>query len=1114
MAMIDSGATGNFMSQRFVKSKGIATQEKNDGYELIAVDGSRLPDVDSETIPLPMAIQQHHEEVTFDISDMASHDVVLGMPWLEKHNPVMDWKKGVLRFARCDCVIDIQPTQWQRSLVDDRVRQINGMEEIALLESGCSDPGKAIAADIAQHKDQASQRASDNRGSNAPLEIPREYQKWKRLFEEEAGKEALPKHQPWDHEIKLEPGKEPTFGPIYAQSEKELKALRKYLDDNMAKGFIRKSESRAAYPILFVPKKDGELRLCVDYRKLNAITIKNRYPLPNIEELQQRLQGAKWFTSIDLRGAYNLIRMKAGEEWKTAFRTRYGLYEYMVMPFGLTNAPATCQEMINDTLRKYLDVFVIAYLDDILVYTAGELQDHVQRVRQVLEKLKERDLKVKLEKCKFHKPELDFLGFIVGRNGLRLDPNKVKSILEWPVPNTVKDVQAFLGLANYNRKFIENYSKIAQPLTELTRKDTAFKWDSGQKKAFQLLKTACQEAPVLRMFNPRLGLILETDASDYAIGACATQEHGNKRHPIAYYSRKMSPAEQNYDIHDKELLAIVSAMQHWRIYCEGAPKLTIYTDHKNLLYFTTTKVLNSRQTRWSELLGQYKFEIKYTPGKDNARADALSRRSDYVEGREPISHAILKVNQGGTLSANPQEFNATLRILRDEKEEFPIEQGKFKVPKSRERQCIQDHHDNPTHGHPGVSKTLQLLRRRFTFPDMRTKVATYVKQCATCQQNKSSRHAKYGNLHFSTPPVESWEEVTMDFITKLPPSIEGHSGVTYDTILVIVDKLTKYAHFVPCKGTLTAEQLGFLVLDRLIRYHGIPRKLISDRDKLFTSAYWRTLVAQMGIHHKLSTAFHPETDGQTERTNQTLEAFLRHYVNNAQDNWVSLLPMAQLALNNHVSETTKATPFAANYGKDPPMFHDIRPSPNAHVATSNVTGLKRLHEEISDNITSSQARITKARYKENKNGPQLKEGDRVYLLTKNLKTRKRSKKLDHVKVGPFLIAEQKSEVSYRLQLPRNARIHPVFHISLLEPADPAIPLQETFHYEPQEEDVFTVEKILDRRGQRYLIKWKDYGNEENTWEPVSNLGECKDLIQEYNQQHPARPRGRPPRKTN
>jgi hypothetical protein len=236
------------------------------------------------------------------------------------------------------------------------------------------------------------------------------------------------------------------------------------------------------------------------------------------------------------------------------------------------------------------------------------------------------------------------------------------------------------------------------------------------------------------MFNPTHPLHIETDASDRATGACCTQDFDGKRHPIAYYSRKMTPAEENYDIHDKELLAVVSALQHWRIYCESAPKLTIYTDHKNLLHFTTTKQLNRRQTRWSELLGQYKFEIKYTPGKENGRADALSRRSDYMEGHEPVSHSILKVNKDGTLSANPQEFNAVLRVLTDETEQFPIEHGKYHVPANKEQQCIQDHHDGPTEGHPGIARTLERIQRNFSFPGMREKVIKYIKKCDSCQK--------------------------------------------------------------------------------------------------------------------------------------------------------------------------------------------------------------------------------------------------------------------------------------------------------------------------------------------------------------------------------------------
>ena len=1091
-AMIDSGASGTFISSWFVSHHGIATRKKkNGGYELTAVDGSSLPDVDSETMPLQLIFQQHHETVVLDVVPMARHDIVLGTPWLERHNPHIEWRKRVLTFERCLCVIDINPLHRQSSVKDEgrtdtQLRQPTTTPQFG---SSSTDTSKVLQG----HK------VRTNEGHDAPSDIPKEFQRWKRLFQEETGLDALPKHQPWDHKIRLQPDKDPPWGPLYALSQRELEEQRKWIDKYLAKGWIRKSQSPAASPAMFVPKKPDKLRMVIDYRRLNAITIKNRYPLPNIEEMKNRLTGAQWFTKIDLRDAFHGIRMAEGEEWKTAFRTRFGLYEFLVMPFGLTNAPATYQEIINETLRHILDIIVIAYVDDLLVFTKGSREQHIKDVDTVFERLDKAGCRTAPEKCKFFRKEVDFLGFIVSVNGIRMDPEKITSIMEWPAPETVKDVQAFLGLANYNRKFIQDYSKIATPLTNLTRKDIVFSWGADQEKAFRRLKQASASAPTLAMFDPKKTVIIETDASDFAIGACLTQEENGNRHPIAYFSRKMSPAEQNYEIYDKELLAIVAALRHWRIYCEGASGLTIYSDHKNLQYFTTTKDLSRRQCRWSELLGQYQFDIIYTPGKDNGRADALSRRIDYMEDTSSKPQRILKINKDGSLSADAQEFNATLRILRDDQEQFPVEHGKFKVPPGKEDNCIRDHHDGPTLGHPGIARTTEHVRRNFVFPDMRRKVSEYIKRCDSCNKNKASRHAKYGNLEFREPPQQPWDEVTMDFIVKLPKSKDPVLGVQHDSILVMVDRLTKYSHFIPCSESINAEQLGCLVLDRLVRYHGIPMVFITDRDKLFTSNYWKTLVAAMGIKHKLSTAFHPQTDGQTERSNQSLEAYLRHYVNYAQDNWVSLLPMAQIALNNNASETTGQTPFFANHGKDPNLFMEPRLGPQTDRALANSGSLTDIHAAMRRAIAKSQSALTNSRHKDSKTAPLLKKGDKVYLLTKNLKTRRGTKKLDHVKVGPFLVDEQRGKASYKLSLPKDARIHPVFHISLLEPADPDSTLQTTFHFEPQEDDEFIVEEILEERGQHYLVKWKGYPKEDNTWEPKDHLTHCSVKLRQFRQ---------------
>ncbi|OQN95116.1 hypothetical protein B0A48_18806, partial [Cryoendolithus antarcticus] len=939
-------------------------------------------------------------------------------------------------------------------------------------------------------------------GTHAPPEIPEEYRKWQRLFQEEEGADALPTHQPWDHRIDLQPGKEPPWGPLYQQSGKELQSMDEWLKKMEGKGWIRKSRSPAGAPTMFVPKPNGKLRLVQDYRKLNDITIKNRYPLPSIEESQDRLIGANWFTKIDLRDAFYSIRMAEGEEWKTAFRTRYGLYEFLVMPMGLTNAPASCQALVNNVLRDLLDVTVFAYMDDILVFTKGSLQQHTRDVQAVFERLSTTSFKTAPEKCEFHKKSVKFLGFIIGTDGIKIDPEKTTSIREWPTPACVKDIQSFLGLANYNRKFIKDYSKIAQPMTELTKKDKPFTWKEPQQRAFDTIKQQCMTAPTLRTFDPDKTVWIETDASDMAIGACLTQEHEGQRHPVAYYSRKMSPAEQNYDIHDKELLAIVAALQHWRVYAEGASGLIILSDHKNLTHFTTTKQLTRRQVRWSELLGQHKFEIRYTPGRDNGRADALSRRSDYMEGKEPVEHSILKTNRDGTLSANVKEFNAALRILQDTNEEFPISQGKLEVPGHEIDNVIRRHHDDTTKGHPGIARTMELIKRAFVFANMRQHVTGYIKRCTDCQRNKAERHAKYGHIQFTTPPVQPWEEVTMDFITKLPNSIDPSTGLVYDSILVMVDRLSKYTHFVPCSETIDAERLAHLVLDRLVRYHGIPCVFVTDRDKLFTSNFWKTLVASLGIKHKLSTAYHPQTDGQTERANQSLEVYLRHYVNHTQDNWASLLPIAQLALNNNVSETTKVSPFFANFGKNPNLFMDPRPNPQAEKAIVAVNDMKTLHQTLRERVTNTQTRVARQLQGKRKNAPQLKKGDKVYLLTRNMKTRRMTKKLDHVKVGPFLIVEQRGPQNYRLELPDDAHIHPVFHVSLLEPADLSTPIQTTFHFQPEETDTFEVDRILDWKDDKYLVKWKGYPDSENTWEPAGNLANCWIALRQYHTREP------------
>jgi hypothetical protein len=1143
--MIDSGATGNFMSTKFAQENNIPTAKREDAYSLSAINGTKISSsidqsktqklVDKMTRPLPMAIGKHHEEITFDLIGIANHEVVLGIPWLRKHNPTIDWAKGKLVFPDCKCTIDVpasleatdepkgKPTYWVETDVSRRTRRYLSGRKDGPVHRVWVRPSDQVLESATREK----------------KKLPPQYKEFEKLAEEDID-HMLPKHKPWDHEIKLEPGKHPGFQPIRPLSEKELAVLRDYLEENLKKGYIRPSKSPAGYPILFAPKKDGKLRLCVDYRQLNDITIKNRYPLPVISELQMRIKGAKVFTKIDIREAYHRIRMKEGEEWKTAFRTRYGHYEYLVMPFGLTNAPATMQELVNDTLREYLDKFCVAYLDDILIYSNNK-EEHVGHVKKVLRALQEKELLIKPEKCEWHVEKTEFLGHMISTEGLTMTEEKIKAILEWPVPRSVKEVQAFNGLTNYYRKYVKDYSKINTPLTDLTRGDKKnFQWTNEAQKAFDTLKDYFRTGgPILGTFDPELENVIETDASDRAIGAVHSQvQKDGKLKLIAFYSRKLSPAELNYEIHDKELLAIVAALQEWRVCLEGSKhQVQVYTDHKNLLTFTKTKTLNRRQVRWSETLANYNIKILYRRGKDNGRADALSRRPDYFDGEEDREHTIFRETPDG-LEYNHRELNATYTVeeegiiqeikgaynkdkLAKDWIEHPPEdrgfkskdgilyfEGKIYVPSGTMRdKVVSEHHDPVLYGHPGIGKTLEHITRNFYFPGMRKRVEDYVKRCADCNMNKPDRHKPYGSMKTPTIPTRAWKSIAWDFITKLPESTEPMTKVKYDSILVVTDRLTKYCYFLPYMEKSTAEELSYTFLRTVVAQHGLPDEIISDRGTTFTSKFWKSLVEQLGVKHKLSTAYHPQTDGQTERMNQTLEQYLRHYINFRQNDWVSLLPIAQLAYNRTTTETTKVSPFFANYGYEPEIDRKGTDVTKSEKARWEANMIKTLQEELALELRFIAARAAKYYDKKHNEDVILREGDKVYLLRRNIKTKRPSNKLDHVKIGPFRILRNIRNTSYELQLPKSmSKIHPVFHISLLEPANSKTPtavIPNNYIDDQEGETEYEVEEILDSQtidGQlMYLVKWKGYDHSEDSWEPTSNLN-CPELLQEFLEQ--------------
>jgi hypothetical protein len=480
--------------------------------------------------------------------------------------------------------------------------------------------------------------------------------------------DGLPPSRDVDHRIELTPGAVPPSRPTIRLSASELAELKKQLEELLRAGFISPSKSPFGAPILFVKKKDGSMRMCVDYRALNNLTIKNSYPLPRVDELFDRLQGAQFFSKIDLVSGYHQIRIAAEDIPKTAFRTRYGHYEFNVLPFGLTNAPATFMHLMHETFREYLDDFVLVFLDDILIFSKT-LADHERHVRLVMDKLRAAKLYAKESKCEFFKTEVEFLGHIVGRDGVRMMQDKVQAISDWPTPSKVGDVRAFLGTAGYYRKFIRDFSSIAAPLTELTKDTVRFDWGPAQQLAFDKLKSALQQGPVLALPDPDLPFVVHTDASGFATGAVLMQDRGKGLQPIAFLSKKMLPAETRYPVHEQELLAIIHALSSWRHYLSGR-KFKVMTDHKSLQHFKTQPMLSGRQSRWKDIIANFDFDIEYIEGKTNAVADGLSRRSDHQHSSELLISAVFTAAATVPISSAPLRLNALTTLLCDIKDAY------------------------------------------------------------------------------------------------------------------------------------------------------------------------------------------------------------------------------------------------------------------------------------------------------------------------------------------------------------------------------------------------------------------------------------------------------------
>ncbi|SPC65160.1 related to pol protein [Ustilago sp. UG-2017b] len=1058
--------------------------------------------------------------VEVSVADTADYDLILGFTELQRLKPTIQWDTGQLEFKtqEQDRPPKRPPEAARAGHLSMRRPTLHGNEFVsaecilqAALEDGpigfmlleVSPSSLPAFGFVPTSTDKGIEMEVEADKEVTAADIPKPYQHLRDVFDEvEADK--LPHHTEHDLHLELLEGGKPPQGPLYLKGPREMSELRKYLDENLEKGFIRPSKSPTRSPVLFVPKKDvsevsrlkprldGGLQLCVDYCGLNEISVKNRAPLPLIEEQLFLLRKARIYTKLDLRAAYNLIRIAKGDEWKTAFGTQLGLYD--------------------DTEES-----------------------HVKHVTEVLTRLRSNRLFAKLSKCQFHTKTVEFLGYIIKPTGIEMDPEKVRTVKEWPMPESIHDIQWFLGFSNFYRRFIAHFARIAKPLTSLVKPTERFKrfeLPEEAQQAFHKLIQAFTSAGVLQHFDYHLPTRLETDASDFAIAGVLKQEHEGRWHPVAFYSRKMSSAERNYEIHDKELLAVA------------------------LKYFKSQRRITGRQARWAVLLADFDFILQYRPGDKGGEPDALTRRADMQPAGEEQEHnvrqllppRVFKETDDSTLVAPMLSMESIAsKGLKDLVKIFqPLDQelqeihtkkpfevkdnlwysgGRLVIPKvtmpgrtnnrhSRSAREVDGQslsierlrfmvmtqcHDGITAGHVGRDATIKAAQRHYWWPSMTAWIADYVASCPVCARYKAPRHRPYGLLQPLATPDRPWGSISLDFIEGLPPSRK------YDSILVIVDRLTKYAILVPTYKTVTAKQTAVLLYGHMVRLFGYPDHMVSDRGRQFISGAWKAFAEQMGVKHSLSTAYHPQTDGQTERVNQVVEQYLRMYCNYEQNDWADLLDTAAFVYNNTAHNSIGVSPFFACYGWNPKAHPDIPQRLGVHdpdLFEYLIDGKERC-KYLQEQIREAQRR-TVDQYNRKHKDIEFKVGDMVYINRQNWKTRRPTPKLDTRFAGPYPVQEQVGRRAYRITLPANLRVHDVFHVSMLEPARTSSLAQRaeqpTIQSLPDEDLDFEVEALIDKRSHlgviEYEVLWRGYSEEAASWEPVSNLN-CPDLIQEY-----------------
>lgn len=996
IALIDSVSIHNFISAKAAQTLNLSATPTSLFHVRVANGTPLVYRSRFDSVPIMMGGEVF--PVTLYTVPLVGLDLVMGVQWLEGLGPTLcDWKAHTMKFKWAGKEVTL------RGVDSSQLQAIKPTKIKKEARQGQS----IFAISVAQPTDEITP-------------VPEKMQGLLTVFNDLfATPNQLPPKREIQHHITLKEGADPVNVRPYRYAYYQKDEIERQVQEMLRAGIIRPSSSPFSSPVLLVKKKDGSWRFCTDYRALNAVTIKDRFPIPTVDDMLDELHGAQFFTKLDLTAGYHQVRMHTPDIHKTAFRTHNGHYEYLVMPFGLCNAPSTFQALMNEVFRPLLRKSVLVFFDDILIYSASWLE-HLQHVREVLTLLRQHKLAVKHKKCEFGQEELEYLGHIISRAGVKVDRAKIAAMLDWPQPTTITELRGFLGLTGYYRKFVRDYGLIARPLTNLLRKGT-FAWSEIATEAFSKLKQALTTTPTLALPDFSLPFVIQTDASGE--GICAVLSQNEK--PIAFMSRTLGVSKQSWSTYAREMLAIVVAIRTWKPYIIGR-RFIIQTDQRSLRYLL-------EQQKWMGKLAGYDYEIVYKPGNTNLVADALSRvhgsptldaifvpQSSLWEDIKVLIQTDPYLQRIGHLATakpgQPYEWRDGLIYYRN----------RVVVPPSSPLilQLIREHHDTPMGGHSGVLRTFRRLARQYYWPSMHKVVREYVAACSICQKAKYSSLSPAGLLQPLPVPSQVWEDISMDFVVGLPRS-KGH-----DSLMVVVDRLTKSAHLIPLSHPYTAKTVAAKFVSHVVKLHGIPRSIVSDRDPLFMSLFWQEFWILAGTKLRMSTAYHPQTDGQTEVVNRCIEQFLRCFVHHHPNQWSSFIPWAEYWYNTTFHASTGTTPFQALYGRPPPPIpaYEVGSALNGEL-DEQLAERDELLLELKQHLATANSRMKQVADSKRRELT-FQIGDWVLLRIQPYRQktlfRRSSQKLSHRYYGPFQIEAKHGEVAYRLSLPPRYTDTPCF----------------------------------------------------------------------------------------